>query len=152
MTAERYDLHAVNDLVGVTKRVPFTGLDVRPCDGLRTLEERLRIVRRLGSDFRRQPKVAICLCDIDVRIGKDDLPILSGQAADVVRVKVRDQYNVDLFRRVPSAAEVGYQVPELSPTKPDAGSSIDKDQLLASVDKVARIGDIHQVRVVVLRL
>src|SRR6267378_5016406 len=94
MTRQRDELHAVYDRLGPTKRAPLTGLDVRPCDGLRTLEERLRIVRRLGSDFRRQPKVAICLCDIDVRIGKDDLPILSGQAADVVRVKVRDQYNV----------------------------------------------------------
>ena len=58
MTRQRYDLHAVDDWLGATKRVPLAGLDVRRCDGLRTLEERLRILRRLGSDFRRQPKVA----------------------------------------------------------------------------------------------
>src|SRR6266478_123768 len=148
MTAERHDLHAVNDLIGIAKRVPLSGLDVRNCDALCTLEQLLCFLGRLSGNFRREPKVAICLCDIDVRIGKDDLPIRSGQAADVVRVEVRDQYSVDLFRRVPSATEVGYQVPELSPTKPDAGSSIDKDQMLASVDKVARIRDIHQVGVV----
>src|SRR6266404_7759442 len=147
MTAERYDLHAVNDLIGVAKRVPLSGLDVWRCDALCTLEELLRILR-LGGDFRRQPKVAICLCDVDVGIWKDDLSVRSGQAADVVGVEVRDQDDVDFFRRVSCGTDVGYQVPELSPTKPGAGPSIDKDQLLASVDKVASIGDIHHVRVV----
>src|SRR5439155_7674735 len=39
MTRQRDDLHAVDDWLGATKRVPLTGLDVRRCDGLRTLEE-----------------------------------------------------------------------------------------------------------------
>src|SRR5258707_616946 len=125
MTAERRDLHAVNDLIGVAKRVPLSGLDVWRRDPLCTLEELLRILRRLGGDFRRQPKVAICLCDVDVSIWKDDLSVRSGQAADVVGVEVRDQDDVDFFRRVSCAAEVARQVPELSPTKPGAGSRID---------------------------
>src|SRR5580704_8559805 len=42
MTRQRDDLHAVDDGHGATERVPLIGLDVRRCDGLRTLEERLR--------------------------------------------------------------------------------------------------------------
>src|SRR5260370_26784544 len=49
MTRQRDELHAVDDWLGATKRVPFTGLDVWPSDGLRTLEERLHILRRLSS-------------------------------------------------------------------------------------------------------
>jgi hypothetical protein len=67
MTRQRDELHAIEDWLGATKRVPLTGLDIRPCDGLRTLEERLRILRRLSDDFRRQPKVTFCLLDLDFR-------------------------------------------------------------------------------------
>src|SRR6202790_1407946 len=52
MTRQRDDLHAVDDGFGATERVPLTGLDVRRCDGLGTLEERLRILWRLDSNFR----------------------------------------------------------------------------------------------------
>src|SRR3984893_14161099 len=52
MTWQRNELHAVDDWLGATKRVPLAGLDVRRCDGLRTLEERLCILRCLGSDRR----------------------------------------------------------------------------------------------------
>src|SRR5258707_2455400 len=121
MTAERYDLHAVNDLIGVAKRVPLSGLDVWRCDALCTLEELLRILRRLGGDFRRQPKVAICLCDVDVGIWKDDLSVRSGQAADVVAVEVRDQDDVDFFPRVYCVAAVARQVLEPSSTNTRAG-------------------------------
>src|ERR1700688_38735 len=48
VTRQRDDLHAVDDWLGATERVPFTGFDVRRCDGLCTLEERLHILRRLG--------------------------------------------------------------------------------------------------------
>src|SRR5712664_4461487 len=78
MTRQRDELHAVDDWLGATKRVPLARLDVRRCDGLRTLEERLRILRSLGSDFRRQPKVAFCLRDVDLGIWKDTLSVLSG--------------------------------------------------------------------------
>src|ERR1700730_13632594 len=44
MTRQRDELHAVDDWLGATRRVPLTGLDIRRCDGLRTLEERLRIL------------------------------------------------------------------------------------------------------------
>src|SRR5258708_7879368 len=81
MTRQRDELHAVDDWLGATKRVPLTGLDVRRCDGLRTLEERLRILRRLSSDFRRQPKVAFGLRDVNIGIWEDALSVLSGQAA-----------------------------------------------------------------------
>src|ERR1700732_805402 len=104
MTAERNDLHAVNDLIGVAKRVPLSGLDVWRCDTLCTLEERLRILRRLGSDFRRQPKVTFFLRDVDIGIWKDTLSILSGETADVIGMEVRDQNDVDFFRRVACAA------------------------------------------------
>src|ERR1700680_1726049 len=100
MTRQRDDLHAVDDWLGATERVPLTGLDVRRCDGLRTLEERLRILRRLSSDFRRQPKVAFGLRDVNIGIWKDAPSVLSGQAADVIGMEVRDQNDVDLFRRV----------------------------------------------------
>src|SRR6202030_3160570 len=95
MTRQRDDLHAVYDWFGAIKCVPLAGLDIRRCDGLRTLEERLRILWRLGSDFRRQPKIAFCLRDVDLVIWKDALSVLSGKAADVIRVEVRLQNEVD---------------------------------------------------------
>src|SRR5882762_9260373 len=81
VTMQRDNLHAVDDWLGATERVPFTGLDVRRCDGLRTLEEWLRILRRLSSDFWRQPKVAFRLGDVNVGIGKDALSVLRREAA-----------------------------------------------------------------------
>src|SRR5260370_42598630 len=104
MTGQRDDLHAVNDWLGAAKRVPFTGLDVRRCDGLRTLEERLRIPRRLSSDFRRQPKVAFGLRDVNIGIGKDALSVLLREAAAVIGMEVRDQNAGAFFRGVACAA------------------------------------------------
>src|ERR1700676_3991220 len=127
MTRQRDDLHAVDDWRGATERVPLTGLDVRRCDGLRTLEERLRILRRLSSDFRRQPKIAFCLRDVNIGIWKDTLSVLSGETADVIGMEVRDQNEVDFFRRIACAAEVARQVPESSRTIPSAGTRIDQD-------------------------
>src|SRR6266566_3195392 len=118
MTRQRDELHAVDDSLGTTKRVPLTGLDVRRCDGLRTLKERLRILRRLSSDFRRQPKVAFGLCDVNIGIWKDALSVLSGQAADVIGMKVRDQNDVDFFRRVACAAEAARQAPKCCTAPP----------------------------------
>src|SRR5579859_3743410 len=109
MARQRDELHAVDDSLGATKRVPLTGLDVRRCDGLRTLKERLGILRRLGSDFRRQPKVALGLRDVNIGIWKDALSILSGQAAGVIGMEVRDQNEVDFFRCVARAAEAARQ-------------------------------------------
>src|SRR5246127_4226894 len=105
MTGQRDELHALDDYLGAIKRVPLAGLDVRRCDGLRTLEERLCILRRLSSDFRRQPKVAFGLRDVNIGIWKDALSVLSGQASDVIGMEVRDANDVDLFRRVARAAE-----------------------------------------------
>src|SRR6266849_5731024 len=127
MTRQRDELHAVDDWLGATKRVPFTGLDVRRCDGLRTLEERLRILRRLCGDFRRQPKVAFRLRDVNIGIWKEALSVLSGQATDVIGMKVRDQNDVDLFRRVACAVKAARQASECSPTPPAAGAYIDED-------------------------
>src|SRR5258705_13095480 len=127
MTRQRDELHAVDDWLGATERVPLTGLEVRRCDGLRTLEERLRILWRLGSDFRRQPKVAFCLRDVDIGIWKDALSVLSGEAADVIGVEVCDQNEVDFFRRVACAAEAAGQASERPPTIPSAGTRIDED-------------------------
>src|SRR6202162_6007647 len=127
MTRQRDELHAVDDWLGAVKRVPLTGLDVRRCDGLRTLKERLRILRRLGSDFRRQPKVAFGLRDVNIGIWKDTLSVLSGQSADVIGMEVRDQNEVDFFRRVACAAEAAHQAPECCPTPPGAGARIHED-------------------------
>src|SRR5258708_10658300 len=127
VTMQRDDLHAIDDWLGAAERVPFTGLDVRRCDGLRTLEERLRILWRLSSDFRRQPKVAFGLRDVDLGIWKNAISVLSGQAADVIGMEVRDQNEVDFFRRVACAAEPAHQPPEGSPTPPGAGTRIDED-------------------------
>src|SRR6266850_6844801 len=122
VTMQRDDLHAVDDWLGATERVPSTGLDVRRCDGLRTLEERLRILGRLSSDFRRQPKVAFSLRDVDLGIWKDALPVLSGEAADVIGVEVRHQNEVDFFRHVACAAEAAGQASEGFPTPPGAST------------------------------
>src|SRR5580693_7116711 len=127
MTRQRDELHAVDDWLGATKRVPLAGLDVRRCDALRTLKERLRILRRLRGDLRRQPKVAVGLRDINIGIWKDALSVLSGQAADVIGMEVRGQNDVDLFRRVARAAEAARQAPECSSTPPGAGTRIDED-------------------------
>src|ERR1700682_1376167 len=127
MTRQRDDLHAVDDWLGATERVPLTGLDVRRCDGLRTLEERLRILRRLCSDFRRQPEAAFGLRDINLGIWKDALSVLSGQAADVIGMEVREQDDIDFFRRVACAAEAARQAPQCSLTPPGAGTRIDED-------------------------
>src|SRR5229473_8218835 len=124
VTRQRNELHAVHDRLGATKRAPLAGLDVRRCDGLRTLEERLRILRRLGSDFWRKPKVAFGLRDVNIGIWKDALSVLSGQAADVIRMEVRDQDDVDVFRGVACTAEAARQAPERSPTPPGAGTRI----------------------------
>src|SRR5260221_8980547 len=127
MTRQRDDLYAFDDWLGATERVPFTGLDVRRCDGLRTLEERLRILRRLSSDFRRQPKVAFGLGDVNIGIGKDPLSVLRREAADVIGMEVRDQNEGDFFRRVACAAEAARQAPENFATPPGAGARIDQD-------------------------
>src|SRR5882762_6244514 len=127
MTRQWDELHAVDDSLGATKRAPLTGLDIRRCDGLRTLEERLRILWRPGSDFRRQPKVAFSLRDVDLGIWKDALSVLSGETADVIGVKVRHQNEVDFFHRVTCAAEAAGQAAERFPTPPGAGTRIDED-------------------------
>src|SRR5258707_3116589 len=125
MTRQWDESHAVDDSLGATKRVPLTGLDVRRCDGLRTLKERLRILRRLSSDFRRQPKVAFGLGDVNIGIWKNALSVLSGQAADMIGMKVRNQNDVDFFRLVACAAEAARQAPECATTPPSAGARID---------------------------
>src|SRR5713226_5925870 len=91
VTRQRNELHAIDDCLGATKRVPLTGLDVRRCDGLDTLEGLLRILRRLGSNFWRQPKVAFCLRDVNIGIWKDDISVPSSEATDVIGMEVRDQ-------------------------------------------------------------
>src|SRR6266852_2812699 len=127
VTRQRNELHAVDDWFGASKRVPLTGLDVRRCDGLRTLEERLRILRRLSGDFRRQPKVAFGLRDVNIGIWKDALSVLSGQAADVIGMEVLDQNEADFFRGVACAAEAARPAPESSTTPPGAGARIHED-------------------------
>src|SRR6266852_530153 len=118
VTSQGNELHAVDDCFGAAKRVPLVGLDVRRSDGLRTLEEGLYVLRRLRSDVRRQPKVAFCLCDVDLGIWKDTLSVLSSQAADVIGMEVRDQNEDDFFRRIACVAEAARQTPECSPTPP----------------------------------
>src|SRR5712664_2038273 len=149
MTRQRDELHAIDDWLGAAERVPLTGLDIRRRDGLRTLEERLRILWSLGSDFRRQPKVAFSLRDVDFGIWKDALSVLSGETADVIGVEVRHQNEIDFLRRVACAAEAARQATERSPTKPGAGTRIDEDELLASVDQEACFGSIQHVRILV---
>src|SRR5712692_4307775 len=149
VTRQWNELHAVDDCLGAAKRVPLVGLDVRRSDDLRSLEEWLCVLRRLRSDFRRQPKVAFCLCDVDLGIWKDTLSVLSGQAADVIGMEVRDQNEVDLFRRIACAAEVARQAPEHSRTIPGAGTRIDEDELLAGVDQETRISSFQHVRIFV---
>src|SRR6266849_5039220 len=147
MTRQRDELYAVDDWLGATKRVPLTGFDVWRGDGLRTLEERLGILRRLSCDFRRQPEVAFGLRDVNIGIWKNSPPILSGQAAHMIGMEVRDQNDVDFFRRVACAAEAPLQVPERSATKPGAGAHIDEDSLLAGVDQETRLTTIQHVRI-----
>src|SRR5467141_2747244 len=127
MTKQRDDLHPVHNCLGATKRVPLAGLDVRRGDGLGSLEESLCLLWCLGRDFRRQPKVAFFLRDVNIGIWKDALSVLSGQAADVIGMEVRDQNDVDFFRRVACAAEAARQAPHCSLTPPGTGTRIDED-------------------------
>src|ERR1700741_3918924 len=115
MNSQRNELHALDDWLRATKRGPLARPDVRRCDRLRALEERLGILRPFSSDFRRQPEVAFGLRDVYIGIWKDALSVLSGQAADVVGMEVGDQNDVDFFRRVACAAEAACQAPECSP-------------------------------------
>src|SRR6266481_2490547 len=147
MTGQRDDLHALHDRLGAAERVPLAGLDVRGSNGLGALEERLRLLRRLGSDFWGQPEVALGLRDVNLRIWEDTISIVSGEAADVIGVEMRDQDEVDLLRRIAGAAEAGRQPSERSPAIPGAGAGIDEDQLLAGVDQEAQIGGVEQVRI-----
>src|SRR6202049_4872399 len=112
VTRQRDGLHAIDDWLGPAKRVPLSGLDIRRCDGLRPLEERLGIRRRLSGKYRRQPKCAFGLRHVNVGIWKDALSVLSGQAADVIGMKVRDQNDVDSFRHLACVAEAARQAPE----------------------------------------
>ncbi|SRR5258707_11328951 len=127
MTRQRDDLHAVDDRLRASERVPLTGLDVRRCDGSRTLEEWLHILRRLCSNFQRQPEAAFGLRDINLSIWKDALSVLSGQAADVIGMEVREQDDIDFFGRVARTAEAADQAPECSPAPPGAGTRIDEN-------------------------
>src|ERR1700722_9899826 len=127
MTGQRDDLHAVDDWLGATERVPLTGLDVGRCDGSRTLEERLHFLRRLCSYFRRQPEAAFGLRDINLGIWKDALSVLSGQAADVIGMEVREQDDIHFFGRVTCAPEAADQASECSPAPPGARTRIDED-------------------------
>jgi len=79
-------LHAVDDWLGAAERVPLTGLDIRRCDGLRTLEERLRIFAP-WQRFPATTKVAFCLRNVDLGIWKDTLSVLSGETTDVIGVE-----------------------------------------------------------------
>ena len=97
VTRQRDDLHAVDNWLGATERVPLTGLDVRRCDGSRTLEEWLHILRRLCSYFRRQPEATFGLGDIHFGIWKDALSVLSGQAADVIGME-------DVSKTIPTSS------------------------------------------------
>src|SRR2546425_11530650 len=118
MARQENELHAVDDFLGATKRVPLTGLHVRRRDRLRTLEEWLCILRRLGSDVGRQPKVAVGLRDVHIGLWKDALSVLSGQTADVIGMKVRNQHDVDVFRRVACATKADSQTPAFSHAPP----------------------------------
>ena len=60
---------------------------------------------------------------------------------------MREQNDVDFFRRVACAAEAALQAPECSPTPPGAGTRIHEDSLLASVDEEAAINNIQHVRI-----
>src|SRR5438132_13359774 len=120
MTRQRDELHAIHDRLGAAERVPLAGLDVWRCDGLGALEERLRILRRLGCDLWRQPKVALSLRDVNLGVWEDDFSIVTCQTADMIGVEVRDQDKVDLCRRIACAAEAARQAPECSPAIPGA--------------------------------
>src|SRR4029077_9164602 len=111
VTRQRDDLHAVDDWLGAAERVPLTGRDVRRCDGSRTLEEWLHILRRLCRHFRRPPEAAFGLRDVNLGIWKDALSVLSGQAADVIGMEVREQDDIDFFGRVACTAEAADQAP-----------------------------------------
>src|SRR4029077_3154771 len=149
MTGQRDELHAVDDRLGATKRAPLAGLDIRRRDGLRTLEERLCVLRRFSSDFWRQPKVAFCLRDVDLSIWKDTLSVVRSETAHVIGVEVRGQNEVDRFRRIACAAQAAHQAPERSPTEPGAGTRVDEDQVLAGVDEEACFAGIQHVRIFV---
>src|SRR4029077_2421659 len=85
-------------------------------------------------------------------IGKDALSALCGEAADVIGMEMREQNDVDFFRRVACAPEAALQAPEYSRTPPGAGARIHEDQLLAGVDQEAAISNIQHVRILLKSL
>src|SRR5260370_40336525 len=100
MTRQRDELHAVDDWLGATKRMPLAGLDVGSWDGLRALEKRLRILRRFSSDFRRQRKVAFGLRAVNIGIWNYALSVLSEHVADVLGMEVTGRHDVYFSRRI----------------------------------------------------
>src|SRR6202795_5152300 len=127
VTRQGNELDAVDDFLGDSKRAPLSRLDVWRFDGFRTLEERLCVLWRLGSDFRRQPKITFSLRDVNIGIWKDPLSVLSGQAADVIGMEVREQDDIDFFGRIACAAKAADQASECSTAPPGAGTRIDED-------------------------
>src|SRR4029077_18244608 len=103
----------------------------------------------LSSDVRRQPKVAFGLRHVNIGVWKDPLSVLRGQAADVIGMEVREQNDVDFFRRVAGAAEASRQAPESSPAPPGAGTFVDEYYLPAGFDQEAVINNIQHLRIFV---
>jgi len=84
-----------------------------------------RTVAPLSAPWQRflaTAKVALSLRDVNLGIWEDTISIVSGEAADVIGVEVRDQDEVDLLRRIARAAEAGRQATERFPTIPGAGA------------------------------
>jgi len=123
-TRQGDELHAIDDWLGATKRVPLA-----PEYAAAMLAHSGRTVAHPSvpsSDFWRHQK-SLSLHDVNIGVWKDPFSILSAQSADVIGMEVRNQNDVDFFRRVACPAEAARQAPECSPTPPGAGTRIDED-------------------------
>src|SRR6266446_9147802 len=68
-------LNSLRDFNRTAECMPLPCFDIRRGDGLGGLEEFLRLLWRLGGDFRRQPEVILRLRNINNGVGEHYLAI-----------------------------------------------------------------------------
>ena len=92
--------NAGHDRVRAFEWPPLPGGDVWcgriACD----LKKDQRLGRRFSRDAGLQPEVAVCLRHADLRIAKDAAAVRAIDTADMIGMKMRNENDVDLIRRI----------------------------------------------------
>ena len=92
--------NAGHDGVRTFEWPPLAGGDVWCGRIARDLEKDLRLGRRFSRNVGRQPEVAVCLRHADFGIAKDAAAVRAIDTADVIGMKMRNEDDVDLIRRI----------------------------------------------------